>query len=70
MDRVIMKNTIKFLCFLLLIPFVSGCNKKEEFSVDPNDPSSVENSSKTPPVLMNSDGSPVISGEAGEPPKK
>lgn len=49
-----------------------GCQpKKEEWKVDPNDPTSVENSSKNEPVPMRSDGVPLEQGGgAPEPPAK
>ena len=40
-----------------------GCQGgKEEYKVDANDPSSVENASKSEPVVMSQDGTPVGQG--------
>ncbi len=57
---------MKNIALLLIITIVacSGCNNNKGYTVDKNDPASVENASKSPPITLNGDGSPVVEGQA------
>ena len=65
---------MKRVALLLLIASafaLSGCKGSDAgYKVDQNDPSSVANASKTEPVPMNSDGTPVQPGVQPTPPAK
>ena len=62
--------------YLVIVGIVSlgiacgGCQGKQEYTVDKNDPGSVENASKVEPVPMRSDGTPLNPNGQPVPPAK
>lgn len=68
-----MKTAKLFIALSLGAALLAGCGAKEDkFTVDPNDPSSVENASKVEPSVVDSNTGQVIDGAGATavPPEK